>query len=225
MQYNGSGFGLADRRFLFADHQGSIIAHANNSGAALGKLKYDPYGIPGANNLDRFGYTGQAWLKELGLYHYKARMYHSKLGRFLQIDPIGYKDDFNLYTYVRNNPVNVIDPTGQNGFFTLFSRPLPPPIARFPILRQAMEEAGAKYQRSQNLRIATLKRRYVDAWKRQNNSQGESKFPEEVPSRLKLYSLLRKEESRMRDPLGVVSFNLLPRSSSGKVVLILQELP
>ena len=34
--------------------------------------------------------TGQQWLPELGMYHYKARIYSPTLGRFLQTDPIGY---------------------------------------------------------------------------------------------------------------------------------------
>ena len=57
-------------------------------------------------------FTGRRLDDETGLYYYRARYYSPETGRFIQPDPIGYGDGFNMYAYCKNNPINWIDPWG-----------------------------------------------------------------------------------------------------------------
>jgi len=100
------------KNWLYKDHLGSVVATANATGASTATYTYGPFGEPNVTTGLRFRYTGQQLISELGLYYYKARFYSPRLGRFLQGDLIGYKDDQNLYAYVKNNPINLNDATG-----------------------------------------------------------------------------------------------------------------
>src|SRR5260370_33673003 len=44
--------------------------------------------------------------------YYRARYYDPKLGRFISEDPIGFQGGINVYTYVLNSPLNLVDPSG-----------------------------------------------------------------------------------------------------------------
>ncbi|MEQ8435512.1 MAG: RHS repeat-associated core domain-containing protein [Oceanicaulis sp.] len=110
VMYTGSG--TSNRTFLHADARGSIIAHTDYLGQLSAVLTYDEYGNPGPGNTGRYQYTGQTWLADAGLYHYKNRAYNPRLMRFMQADPIGHTGGINLYAYVGGDPVNFTDPWG-----------------------------------------------------------------------------------------------------------------
>ena len=62
---------------------------------------------------NRYLYTGREWDEDLGLYHYRARMYDSYSGRFCSRDPVGFSGSLgNLYRYVSASPALKLDPYG-----------------------------------------------------------------------------------------------------------------
>ena len=108
------------RATMVPDIQGSIVATLNSVTGTLTKTGYQPYGENPASLGGTFRYTGRRLDPETGgsaaqpsgLYYYRARTYSPTLGRFLQPDPIGYAGGNNLYAYVSNDPLNLVDPLG-----------------------------------------------------------------------------------------------------------------
>ena len=80
-----------------------------------------PVAYTSGSDPNHYKFTGKERDSESGLDNFGARYYGSSLGRFMQTDPIWVKADrmfdpqrLNLYSYVRNNPLKLTDPSGMD---------------------------------------------------------------------------------------------------------------
>jgi len=107
-------------QYYHHDHLGSITLITDGEGDVAGQFDYTPYGeqiVVSGSAQSSFGFTGQFADNDVGLVYYQSRYYDPVLGRFLQPDRyIPRPEDpqtLNRYTYVGNNPVTFVDPTGH----------------------------------------------------------------------------------------------------------------
>ena len=121
--------------YVHRDHLGSVEAVTDASGNELVVLGYDPYGerrdadwtarlteaeietlLSAHGERVSRGFTGHEHLDRTGLIHMNGRVYDPRLGRFLSPDQIvgdpTSSQSWNLYSYVGNNPLSYVDPTG-----------------------------------------------------------------------------------------------------------------
>jgi len=106
--------------YTLKDHLGSASVVTDSTGAVVGEQRYYPFGetrlTTGTIYTDKL-FTGQREMAGLGIYHYGARFYSPKLGRFLSADSMvpnaANPQAFNRYSYVRNNPLRYTDPSGN----------------------------------------------------------------------------------------------------------------
>lgn len=125
--------GTNNLSFVHTDHLGSSSRVTDVDGTLTMSMGYKPYG-------EEAYATGQADIKRLfagkekdegtGLYYYGARYYDPSLARFISPDPV---EGPNRYEYVKNNPVNMIDPSGN---FVMFAA-VPYVIAALPTITLA----------------------------------------------------------------------------------------
>jgi RHS repeat-associated protein len=110
--------------YYFADQVDSARVVTNASGAILEDCDYFPYGGSGCSpsSVNNYLYTGKERDSESGLDNFGARYDSSQYGRFMTPDPIGgHTEDpqtLNKYAYVRNNPINLTDPTGLDFYIS-----------------------------------------------------------------------------------------------------------
>ncbi len=106
---------IFENLFYHTDGLGSITELTGVNGTVAQKYKYDSFGsiVDQIGNIDNpYTFTGREIDTESDFYYYRARYYDSNNGRFLSPDPIGFLDGLNLYIYVQNNPINLVDPSG-----------------------------------------------------------------------------------------------------------------
>jgi RHS repeat-associated protein len=116
----------ADGQFYWQhqNHLGSARALTNTSGAVVYWAQHDPHGIPLAEGgnpaLTTRRFAGHE-RDVSGFDNMQARMYKKGKGRFVQPDPIGLRaarlnqpQSLNRYSYVGNDPINRVDPTGTD---------------------------------------------------------------------------------------------------------------
>ncbi len=131
--YNRSGTSH-DVRYLHVDRLGSTDS-VTNAGAfelTADAHGFDAFGKPRGRDLQwagerlhadtdyakttEHGFTKHEHLDDTYLIHMNGRVYDYRLGRFLSVDPIisnpANSQSINPYSYIGNNPLSGVDPTG-----------------------------------------------------------------------------------------------------------------
>ena len=107
--------------YYLYDGRGSVASLSGQSGGNMVQYSYDAYGVTTTNYGNQlnnpYRYNAEYTDSSTGNQYLRARYYDAASGRFLTKDTyLGEPNDplsRNLYTYARNNPTNLIDPSGH----------------------------------------------------------------------------------------------------------------
>jgi RHS repeat-associated protein len=108
--------------YYLSDHLGSASIVASSAGAVEEESDYYPFGteVVVTGGVNELKFTGKRRDTESQLDYFGARYYWSALSRFTSPDPLSVvqsrlvdPQQFNLYAYVRNNPLRFTDSTGM----------------------------------------------------------------------------------------------------------------
>jgi len=101
--------------YAHPDGLGSVVALTDAAGTVVKSYAYEPFGSvrkTTGTTANSWTFTGRQADPESSLLFLRNRSYDPRTGTFLQQDPIGVAGGVNLYAYVRNNPLNLVDPFG-----------------------------------------------------------------------------------------------------------------
>src|SRR6266508_4543083 len=106
---------------IVSDHLGSPrLVIDTTAGTIIERIDYDEFGNVSADTnpgFQPFGFAGGLYDQHTGLTRFGARDYDAQSGRWTAKDPIDFAGgSLNLYGYVLNDPVNLVDPSGLLNF-------------------------------------------------------------------------------------------------------------
>lgn len=107
-------------QYHLPDALGSVRQITDPTGQVLQTRRYDPFGgLQTSTGFAQtaYGFAGEEQDPTTGQVYLRARTYNPETGRFLQQDPVmgtpNQPRTLHNYAYSFNNPVNFVDPSGQ----------------------------------------------------------------------------------------------------------------
>lgn len=145
------GLSIGTPTYYHTDGLGSTRLLTNNSGVVTDTYSYDAFGAiysQTGSSTQSYKFTGEQFDPESGLVYLRARYYDPDIGRMLQEDYFSTStitQSINKFVYVRNNPLNLIDPNGYE-----------PNVSDFNLLKYIGTMFGIinKYNNSDNQKIS-----------------------------------------------------------------------
>ncbi|WP_040951524.1 RHS repeat domain-containing protein [Gorillibacterium massiliense] len=109
--------------YYWYNGHGDVVKITDSNGNVLNSYDYDTWGklLSSSETMSNpFKYAGEIYDEETGFYYLRARYYSPDTGRFITEDT--YEGDItdplslNLYVYCNNNPINRVDPSGNDSY-------------------------------------------------------------------------------------------------------------
>lgn len=100
---------------IHSNHRGAPEIVTNKRGEIIWQASYSPYGEATIQKEEitlNIRLPGQYFDHETGHHYNVYRSYDPATGRYLTSDPLGVDAGFNTYAYVKNDPLNRVDPLG-----------------------------------------------------------------------------------------------------------------
>ena len=103
--------------YVFCDANGNVTELVDTNGNVDAHYEYDPYGNVTAQSGDQadanpFRFSTKYWDEEMGFCYFGYRYYSPQLGRWINRDPMEEQGGLNLYGFVQNEPVSLVDALG-----------------------------------------------------------------------------------------------------------------